>query len=155
MPTCPAQISGAHILYLLLCTSTESDPQSGISPPPPLSSRCSEDSNKSREPLRTKIPGFTRHAKKTLPEIPVSPIPPRSPLCPNPSLRASLMSTQTDSTNAPLPYWTIRHLHSFAVLCAHSTANVTSITPPPSLLLRILTRISTSSHSLRTITRHP
>src|SRR5258706_10860513 len=102
MPACPAQISGAHIPYLLLCTSTESDPQSGISPLPLLSSCHSKDSNKSREPT---IPYFRRKSldlpdsQKTLPEIPVSPIPPRSPLHPNPS-QASLMSTQTDSTNA-------------------------------------------------------
>jgi len=107
--------------------------QSGTSPlPPPLSIRRSEDSNKPREPT---LPYVTRRSldlpdfQRTLPEPPVSPIPLRSPLRPNPSSRASLMSTQTDSTNAPSSLLDNRTSTQFFSTVRTTDTNVTSIYP--------------------------
>jgi hypothetical protein len=106
--------------------------QSGISPLPPVSSRRSEDSNKSREPT---IPYLGRRSldlpdsQRTLPETPVSPIPSRSPLRPNPSSRASLMSTLTDSTNAPSSLLDNQTSAQFFSTVRTTTTNVTSIYP--------------------------
>ena len=106
--------------------------QSGISPLPPLSSRRSEDSNTPREPT---VPYLGRRSldlpdsQRTLPDFPVSPIPPRSPLRPNPSSRASLMSTQTDSTNAPSFLLDNQTSAQFFSTIRTTTTNVTSIYP--------------------------
>ena len=105
--------------------------QSAMSPPLPLPSRRSEDSNRSRDPTTTcvgrrsfDIPESQRTVRETAP----SPIPPRSPLRLNHS-RASIMSTQTDSTNAYSSLLDNQTSTQFFSTVRTNTTNVTSIYP--------------------------
>lgn len=105
---------------------------SGVSPLPPPSSRRSEESNKSREPTASYLVRRSfdlPDSQRTLAENPASPIPPRSPLRPNPSSRASFMSTQTDSTNAPSSLLDNQTSAQFFSTVRTTTTNVTSIYP--------------------------
>ena len=128
-------LPSSHILSPPLHQHRKRASQSGTSPSPlsPMSSRRSEDSNKSREPTLPYVRGSSLdlpESQRTLLETPASPIPRRSPLRPNPSSRASLMSTQTDSTtNPPSSLLDNRASAQFFSTVRTNTTNNTSIYP--------------------------
>ena len=106
--------------------------QSGVSGPSGVSRR-SEDSSRSREPTTTHAARSSfdiPESQRTVRETPPSPIPPRSPLRLNHSSRVSLMSTQTDWSNAQSSLVLDNQTSAqFFGTVRTTTTNVTSIYP--------------------------